>query len=148
MFRHNYFKLRIAVVFCYLGIFQLTIAYQAPLPPADDKSLTFNEITQVDSFYEQNGGLEVYKLVNDNSDLTRRNNNLGPVSFSSIFNRFSNRKLSEEEEHSLEEELSVEVAEQDIYKTLIFLITVFALGKIATFVGMPSLVGEIIAVST
>mmetsp|Transcript_12582 Transcript_12582/g.15482 ORF Transcript_12582/g.15482 Transcript_12582/m.15482 type:complete len:820 (-) Transcript_12582:1380-3839(-) len=145
MFRHNYFKLRIAVVFCYLGIFQLTIAYQAPLPPADDKSLTFNEITQVDSFYEQNGDLEVYKLVSDNSDLTRRNNNLGPVSFSSIFNRFSNRKLSEEEEHSLEEELSVEVAEQDIYKTLIFLITVFALGKIATFVGMPSLVGEIIA---
>jgi Kef-type K+ transport system membrane component KefB len=43
-----------------------------------------------------------------------------------------------------ESELSVEVSYEDIYQTLAFLAFVFAFGKLATLIGMPSLVGEII----
>lgn len=43
-----------------------------------------------------------------------------------------------------ESELSVEVSYEDIYQTLAFLAFIFAFGKLATLIGMPSLVGEII----
>lgn len=48
------------------------------------------------------------------------------------------------EELPTESELSVEVSYEDIYHTLAFLAFIFAFGKAANLIGMPSLVGEII----
>jgi len=50
-----------------------------------------------------------------------------------------------EEQEDLAHELSIEVSFEDTYKLLVFLGVVFAFGELASMIGIPSLVGQIIA---
>lgn len=52
---------------------------------------------------------------------------------------------SEEETEELAHELSIEVSFEDTYKVLVFLGVVFSCGEIASYLGIPSLVGQMIA---
>ena len=52
---------------------------------------------------------------------------------------------SEEEQEELAHELSIEVSFEDTYKVLVFLGVVFSCGEIASYLGIPSLVGQMIA---
>ena len=52
---------------------------------------------------------------------------------------------SEQEQEELANELSIEVSFEDTYKVLVFLGVVFSCGEIASYFGIPSLVGQMIA---
>lgn len=52
---------------------------------------------------------------------------------------------SEPEKEELAHELSIEVSFEDTYKVLVFLGVVFSCGEIAAWLGIPSLVGQMIA---
>ena len=81
------------------------------------------------------------------SSSTSYNKSIFHKSYNSLYKTDNNRKLSEseKEEEELQEELSIEVSFENTYKTIVFLGVVFTLGEIANWLGIPSLVGHMIA---
>jgi len=103
--------------------------------------------------------INILKLEQSSEDLISERNTINTKSsryYKSIFyraytslykteNSYSRLLESEEEQEDLAHELSIEVSFEDTYKILVFLGVVFVFGEIASFCGIPSLVGQIIA---